>query len=628
MTQHLPILSIIVLFFGGLLTVILGNNRVLRNIIVSVSALMSSIFIMYLIKPILLDGNIITYWMGNWVPENGWAIGIGLEIDGVGLFFGIIASITILLSGIYSFKYMNTEDNLRKYYVVFLVLAGSILGFIFTGDLFNMFIMIEIITLASVGLTAFRNKSAEALAAAFKLIATGSLSSLLILLGIILLYAQFHTLNMAQLAAMLHNNYTPVTLFAFAALIGGFAVKSFLVPCHIVVPDICETAPAPISMLISGIVDKTGLYGIIRIVFIIYTSMSLMPMRLMFVFLGTISMLYGVIMSLIQQNLKRFLAYHSISQLGYIFTAVGLSTIKGLTGGLYHTLNHTLFLGLLFLCAGGVLYRTGTTDLNRLGGLARKMPQTTLIFLIGAFSICGLPPFNGFVSKWLIYKSIFDEGYVLVSIAAVLTSVIAVVSFIRVSKTVFFGELPSMYENITEAPLALRIPMWIMAALCLATGIIPKIIVKYLINPAVLAVFNIQKYIDTMMGSGFMEKWFGEPISPPAAGNGFSGYSSGIAWIIIYIVVLAAFTITAAAGELKSKCMVSDADFVKGDILQCCAMEEQVNAEKNVFLNRYKQYVSRFFKFMWKTNSVTVNDSVIWIISTMAMVLVYLFIFV
>lgn len=604
MTQHLAILSIVVLFLGGFLTAIFGNNKTLRNIILLTSTSASFIFVMLLIKPIILNKNIITYWMGNWAPENGWAIGIGLEIDGLGILFGLIASIAILISGIYSIKYMSSEDNLEKYNALFLMLSGSILGLIFTGDLFNMFIMIEIMTLASVGLTAFRNKSKGAFAA-FKLVIAGSLGSFLILLGIIMLYAQFHTLNMAQLAAMLHNNYTPVTLFAFASLLGGFAAKTSLVSSHTIIPDIYETAPSSISTFFCGIVDKAGLYGIIRTVFIIYTSMNLLPMRFMFIFLGAVAMIFGVIMALVQKDLNRLLAYHSISQMGYVFVGLGLATAQGLTGGLYHALNNALFMGLLFLCSGAIEYTTGTTDLNGLGGLAKKMPQTALLFSIAALSIGGLPFFNGFVSKWLIYKGAFESGYYVISILAVLTSILTIVSFIKTGRNIFFGELPREYDNIKETPFQMRIPMWIMAVLCFLTGIIPGYITRYLINPAAASVLNVQKYIDTMMGTGFAEKWFGEPLSTMAVSNSFKAYYGGIAWLIIYAVVLTAFTIAAAAGKLRFE-----------------------NTKVNMFLDRLKQYFNRFYKFMQKADSYTVNDCAVWVISMTSIVLVYLFIFV
>ncbi|MEI3086373.1 MAG: proton-conducting transporter membrane subunit, partial [Oscillospiraceae bacterium] len=176
-------------------------------------------------------------------------------------------------------------------------------------------------------------------------------------------------------------------------------------PFHPIAADAHGAAPSSISVLISGVFTKTGVYGIIRVCYFLFRSMQLSSIQTMLVFIGCLSMFVCVTMALNQHDFKRLLAFHSISQIGYILTSLGLCTVMGLTGGLYHAINHTLFKGLLFLTAGSVLYATGTTYLEKLGGLARKMPKTTILFIIGALSISGIPPFNGFYSKWLIYQA-------------------------------------------------------------------------------------------------------------------------------------------------------------------------------------------------------------------------------
>jgi multicomponent Na+:H+ antiporter subunit D len=270
-------------------------------------------------------------------------------------------------------------------------------------------------TFASVGLTAFRNKEGQSLEAAFKYLVIGSLGSSLVLLGTTIIYAYLHTLNLAQItsqfALFAKTGQHPIILwFAVAIMIGGYAVKAFLVPCHIVAPDAYMAAPASVSMLFSGVVNKAGVYGILRLMFVAFQSMGLPKMQMLMVFWGTITMFVGVTMALYQNDFKRLLAFHSISQVGYIITGAGLYTVLGLTGGLYHALNHSIFKGLLFLCAGAVFYAAGTTDLNKLGGLSKKMPVTTILFLVGAFSISGLPPFNGFASKWIIYQATYEKA--------------------------------------------------------------------------------------------------------------------------------------------------------------------------------------------------------------------------
>ena len=200
MIQHLPVIAIMVLFLGAFLTIIFGSkNKKIRATIVMSVVLISNVCIALLIKPIMIDGQIISYWLGGWQPVDGYAIGIAIEVDGLGLLFACIISIMVLMSAIYSFKYMSKKDMLEKYYVLFLMLSGSVMGLVLTGDLFNMYVMIEIMTFAAVALTAFNNDANGALEAAFKYLVVGVMGSGFILLGTILLYSKLNTLNMAQL---------------------------------------------------------------------------------------------------------------------------------------------------------------------------------------------------------------------------------------------------------------------------------------------------------------------------------------------------------------------------------------------------------------------------------------------
>lgn len=235
-----PIIAIIVPFVGAFIVGLLGSKKKFLNIqrfVAVFAAFISFFYVCRLFKPIILDKQIVYYWMGNWVPEKNWAIGIGLEVDAFGLFTALIITAACFLSSIYSIKYMSEDDGLDKYYVLFLLLTGSMTGFVLTGDMFNMYVMLEIMTFAAIALTAFRNNIYKSVEAGFKYIVIGSLGSSLVLLGTILLYAQVHTLNLSQIAALLHNNYTPVTILALALLLTGYAVKAFLVPCHTWPPD-------------------------------------------------------------------------------------------------------------------------------------------------------------------------------------------------------------------------------------------------------------------------------------------------------------------------------------------------------------------------------------------------------
>ena len=484
-------------------------------------------------------------------------------------------------------------------------------------------------------LTAFRNKVYGALEAAFKYLVVGCIGSTCILVGIIMLYAQMHTLNFAQLSALVPGNMTTSTKVAFALLYIGFSTKAFIVPFHPLAADAHGAAPASISVLISGVLTKSGLYGIIRLTYFLFQSMGLGTIQFLLVFVGSVSMFVCVTMALAQHDFKRLLAFHSISQIGYVLTAVGLSTALGVSAGLFHAMNHTLFKGLLFLAAGAVLHQTGTTDLGKLGGLSKKMPHTTVLFLIGALSISGIPPFNGFASKWMIYQATYQKavesgniGFLLVTVIALITSVLTLASFVKVSQSVFFGQLPKEYENVTEVPFGMRLAMGIFAVLCVFTGLFPGVVTKYLTEPAARAAFSVVNYIDSMLGSGYAASVMGENL-PETAAVSFTqvGCWQPVSWLLILMIALLAVTIAALLGkydrvsEKTGETAESKYDLFFGG-------EESVYSQVgggDLFWG-FKHNWRRYFSFMNDLHSGIVNDYALWAIAALALAMIFMLI--
>ena len=632
--QHFPIYSIMVLFLGAFLIVMLGRNKAVRNILALLAVTASFCFLAALVKPVMINGEIIAYWMGGRAPAGGYAIGIALEVDALSLFFGLLVATAVLVSCIYSIQYMSHDHNVREYYTLFLMLSGGVMGLVLSGDIFNMFIMVEILTFAAVALTAFRNTAKGALEAAFKYLVVGSMGSTCILVGTIMLYAQVHTLNFAQLSALIPGNLNNATKLAFALLFIGFGTKAFIVPFHPLAADAHGAAPASISVLISGVLTKSGIYGIIRLCYFLFQSMGLGTIQFMLVFIGCLSMFVCVTMALAQHDFKRLLAFHSISQIGYVLTAVGLCTALGISAGLYHAMNHTLFKGLLFLAAGAVLHQTGTTDLDRLGGLSKKMPWTTVLFLIGAFSISGIPPFNGFASKWMIYQATYEKavesgniGFLLVTIIALITSVLTLASFVKVSQSVFFGQLPKEYENVKEVSFGMRFAMCIFALLCVVTGLFPNVVTKYLTEPAANAVFNVTNYINSMMGSGYAESVMGESL--PAVQNCTFvevGCWNPVSWLLVLAIALLAVTLVAVCGKYDQ---VSEN---KGVALTDSKYDLFFGGEESVYSQvgggdlfwGFKHNWRHYFSFMHDLHSGIVNDYALWAVVALALVTVFL----
>lgn len=666
--SNIPILAIIVPFaFAFIIGLFQDKFLKLKQFLSIAATFITLISALLLIKPIMIDKMISVYWLGNWVPEKFKAIGIGLEVDGLGLFVGLIIALTCFLSAIYSLKYMERDTGLEKYYALFLLLTGSMMGFVFTGDLFNMYVMLEIMTFAAVALTAFRNHIYKSIEAGFKYIVTGSIGSSLILLGTCLIYAQVNTLNLAEISVKLQvYGFTPVTILALALILVGYSVKAFLVPCHTWPPDAHMAAPSSISMLLSGVMSKTGIYALIRISYLVFQAQGNNALAFLIIFWGTITMVVGVSMALIQTDFKRLLAFHSVSQLGYIAVGIGVGLISvgsistlGAMGGLYHMLNHASFKCLLFLCAGAVLYSTGTTDLNLLGGLAKRMPFTTIVFLIGAASISGIPPFNGFVSKWLIYQATFEAGYAWVTVIALLVSVMTLASFVKVAHSAFFGQLKESNYKTKEVPMVMKLPMAILALICFIGGVMPGAISKYLLEPAAYSMFNLKGYIDSIFGRGFAEKILSREISIPRLNYFIVGYWKPEAWLTLFIVAMIAVIVCISLNHKYFGVRHEFEDKENGTI-EKIVKRRSIEGEKDINeieekvkelaeATRYETFTggelegfshvgahdlfwgmkyqfNGYFNRLHKAHSGVVNDYVLWIFGCLAIVIIYCFV--
>ena len=624
--HHLPICAIMLLFFGAFFITTFGTRGGVRKVASMIASALSLACLIALIKPVMIDGEIISYWLGNRSIAGGYAIGIAIEVDALSLFFGLLVGIAAFAACLYSLDYITHDAHQVQYYTLLLMTSGGVLGMVLTGDIFNMYIMVEILTIGAVGLTAYRSKSEGALEAAFKYLAVGSIGSAFILTAIVMLYAEAHTLNLAPLAALLPGMLGSGRMkIAFALLLAGFSTKAFIVPFHPLAADAHGAAPASVSLLISGVLTKSGLYAIIRLCYFLFQVMDKGTMQFLLVFLGCVSMLVCVTMALAQHDFKRLLAFHSISQIGYVLTAVGLATALGLSAGLYHAMNHTIFKGLLFLAAGAVMHQTGTGDLDRLGGLAKKMPHTTVMFLIGAVSISGLPPFNGFASKWMIYQAIYQKAvesgnflFVFALIAALVTSVLTLASFVKVSQSVFFGQLSVEFENTEEAPIGMRIAMGLLAALCVITGLFPNLVTAFLTEPAATAALSVGKYISAM--------GFDTTLAAPVISFVSMGVWAPVNWLLLLCITLLAITIAAVSTRYDAARTAENVTDTKYQLFY--------GGEKNVYSQvggedlfwGLKHNWRHYFDFMHRIHSGVVNDYALWAVIDVTVIMAFMLI--
>ena len=413
-----------------------------------------------------------SYAMGGWLPP----VGINLVMDGLSWLMLMTVALVSFLAVVYSISYMEQYTAKEKYYALFFFMLSGINGVVLAGDIFNLFVFLEIASIASYALVGFAG-DARHMEASFKYLILGTVASLFILLGVGGIYAVTGSVNMAQVNEHLRiAGVQPLVFFSTALFLAGFGLKSALIPFHAWLPDAHSSAPAPISAMLSGVLIKAiGVYALARVFFNVI-GMSPLVQNILLV-LATVSMIGGVLLALGQWDFKRLLAYHSISQVGYIMLGIAIATPLGIMGGLFHLVNHAVFKSLLFFNAGAIEYSTGIRDLDRMGGLKEKMPVTGATSMIASLSIAGVPPFNGFWSKLIIIMAAIESGHPFLAVLAVAGSILTLASFMKVQKYAFFSASEKLREDVREVPFFMRFAMIVMAVCCCLFGalIIPQI---------------------------------------------------------------------------------------------------------------------------------------------------------
>lgn len=432
-------------------------------------------FVMSVFAVIYLDtGQRIICNIGNWGRFQevlGKIVGIQLVVDGLTAFMLVVVNFIAFLVAVYSVNYMTRYTEKWQFYSLFLLMLAGMNGVLITGDMFNLFVFVEIASIASYALVAFGTGKRE-LEASFKYAVMGGIASLLILLGVIFLYSNTGTLNMADMTRILAGRDHPALLyFVFALFLTGFGLKAALVPFHAWLPDAHPSAPAPISAMLSGVLIKAlGVYVIARVFYNIFGLTYELSLILMT--LGAISMGVGALVALRQWDLKRLLAYSSISQVGFIMLGLGIGTPLAVLGALFHLFNHSMFKSLLFLDSGAIEYAAHTRDLKEMGGLAKKMPITNGSTIIGAMSLAGIPPFAGFWSKLIIIVAAVQASHMKLAAWAVLMSIVTIAYVLKAVRFAFLGELKEKFANITEVPAFMRVSLIILALVCLFGGLL------------------------------------------------------------------------------------------------------------------------------------------------------------
>lgn len=484
MTQAIYIVAIPVLI-GLLLFLLPSGARITKGIF----TILVSLFTSYMAITLFKVENMV-FSLNDWVVASGFRIaesGIYLNaekyssfsLDNLSKLIILFISLLSLLIAIYSIMYKNNR-TMRNYYAWFLITLGFSFGAVLANNL-----LLFLICWGILGLTLYRlikGYDETSSAAAKKTLVIIGASDGIMILGIAIIWRITGTLNMDEISLTTGD---AVRVFAFLALLVGSFTKAGAFPFHTWIPDYSEKAPASSSAYLPASLDKLlGIYFLARITTGLFTMAEWM--RFVLLTLGVITIITAVMMALVQHNYKRLLGFHAVSQVGYMIVGFGMGSLIGIAAGLFHMVNNAIYKGGLFLAAGAVEQQTGKEDLEELGGLSRAMPVTFAAALVFALSISGIPPFNGFASKWMIYQGLIDLGngagiasklWIVWLGLAVLGSALTLASFIKFVGGIFLERRKKGLSDAREVSPAMWIPMVILALGCVFFGVFASNIV-------------------------------------------------------------------------------------------------------------------------------------------------------
>ncbi len=412
------------------------------------------------------------------------------RLDNLSVFVGIFIGVFSLLVIFYSFGFMRGRKGLVRYYLYLVLTFLASLGTVFSNNLILFIVFWGFLGLLLYLLIGFGQRDGTAYTAKKAFIIIGGTDAFM-LLGLAFIWHIAGTFQMDKISIALDSRSA---ILAYICLAAGAFAKTGAMPFHTWVPDTAEDAPTPVAAFLPASLDKLlGIYFLARISLDMFRMNLGMNTFLMVV--GSVTIVAAVMMALIQHDMKRLLGYHAVSQVGYMVLGIGTGNPVGIAGGVFHMLNNAIYKSCLFLSGGAVEKKAGTTDLEKLGGFARIMPISFLTFLIASFSISGVPPFNGFASKWMIYQGVIETAsgggrlWVVWLVAAVFGSALTLASFMKLVHTVFLGqpsrEARERRSEMRDTSPSMLIPSMILAFLCVIFGVFAyRIPLKMFIFPS------------------------------------------------------------------------------------------------------------------------------------------------
>jgi multicomponent Na+:H+ antiporter subunit D len=440
----------------------------------------------------VMGSGMISYWLGGWKPP----VGIEYRIDHLNAIMLALVSALALLTTLHCKKNVERElaDKSTLFWCLFMLMVTGLLGICITGDLFNLFVLLEVVSLSGYALISMGEK--RALFASFRYVMIGTIGAGFYLLGVGYLYIANGSLNMADLAQLLPNLYHSKTvLVGFVFMLTGLSIKMALFPLHVWLPDAYTYAPSAVSTAVAPLMTKVMAYAIIRVMFTVFKAefhVSVIGVTDVMVWLGTIAILFGATMAFSQNDFKRMLSYIIIAEIGYIVGGIGVANTAALKGAVFHILNDALMMACLFAVAGMVMYQTGGHHISDFKGIFKTMPVTAIVFAVGALAVIGVPPTCGFFSKWYLLLGGIQAGQWQFVAALLGCTLINVALFCRIADKGLYLHthddhgakvpVPSPTAHGGEAPLSMLIPACVLALGILLAGVFNQVIVNHAIR--------------------------------------------------------------------------------------------------------------------------------------------------
>ncbi len=458
-----------------------------------------------------------------------------LKIDWLSWLFGTAVVSINLFAIIYSLSDMKGKKRLDLFYLLMFLVNAGMLGVVFSGDFISFYVYWEIMSWSTFLLISFRE---EGFRAGLKYIVLSIIGSGSMLVGVLILYSRLGTFNISVIMkqiSMLSTGFTFTILTLFCV---AFGIKNALMPLHTWLPDAYTETESTFTAVISSMLTRMGIYGLLLVLFVImginrYITLGGGKYSVVLSWLGAVTIIMGTFIALLQNDAKKLLAWHGIGQGGYMILGIAYGSVYSVAGGIFHAINYSIQIALLYFSIGAVEYRTGTRDLNSLGGMIKKMPVAFLGSLLGIAGLIGVPLTNGFVSKWLIYKALILNRSPFLAFAALIGTWGTILSVYKFLHNIFLGQLSEKHSEIKRAPFSMQFPIVILSIVIILFGVLPGI-----------PLYIIEKM---MIGMGFES--FGVKIWGIASGTGNLNTLS--IFIAIVLVILGIYVFYRSGAKSK-----------------------------------------------------------------------------